>query len=85
MGCGSAGGFSTVSSAGNKVMLVKKAMIIPPPAIWPSSESPRYEVGMNEENPTAVAAAASANGAPALRAALLRAGRSAPYSCRSAR
>ena len=53
-------------------------MIIPAPAIWPSSESPRYEVGINEEKPTAVAAAASAKGTPALPAAVLRAVRRFP-------
>ena len=60
IGCGSPGGFSTVNRAGSRVMLVKNAMIMPQPAIWPSSERPWYEVGRNEENPRAVAAAASA-------------------------
>jgi hypothetical protein len=44
-------------------------MIIPPPAIWPSSESPRYDVGMNEEKPTAVAAAKRQRGAGLARSA----------------
>src|SRR3984893_2303744 len=62
IGRGSAGGFRTISNAGNSVMLIKKAMIIPEPAICPSSERPRYGVGKNDENPMAVAAAASAKG-----------------------
>ena len=78
IGRGSPGGFRTISSAGSSVMLVRKAMIIPEPAICPSSERPRYAVGKNDENPTAVAAPASANGAPAFLAALLSAARRSP-------
>jgi hypothetical protein len=40
IGCGSAGGFRIESSAGRNVMLVRKAMIIPEPAICPSSARP---------------------------------------------
>ena len=73
MECGSPGGFRIASSAGSTVMLLMKAMIMPEPAICPSSERPRYAVGRNEEKPTAVAAAASASGPPTFTAVLCRA------------
>ncbi len=41
IGARSGGGFSTASNAGNNVMLLRKAITIPAPAISPSSESPR--------------------------------------------
>ena len=40
-GSGSPGGLSNFSSAGSSVMLVRNAMIMPMPAICPSSETPR--------------------------------------------
>ena len=80
IGAASAGGFSTAISAGTSVMLVRNATIMPQPAISPSSDRPRYEVGTNEKKPSAVATPASASGPPALRAALSSAGRSAPVS-----
>ena len=41
MECGSPAGLRIASSAGSTVMLARKAMIIPEPAICPSSERPR--------------------------------------------
>lgn len=80
IGRGSAGGFSTQSSAGRSVMLVRNAILMPEPAIWPSSARPRYAVGTKDENPKAVAAAASASGAPTLLAALSKAFLGSPDS-----
>jgi hypothetical protein len=75
IGRASAGGFKTENSAGRSVILVRKAIIIPEPAICPSSARPRYAVGTNDENLAAITAAASARGAPAFLAALIRASR----------
>jgi hypothetical protein len=36
-----AGRLDTLNKAGSRVMLVRNAMIMPQPAIWPSSERPR--------------------------------------------
>ena len=41
IGARSSGGLSIATKAGNNVMLLRKAMTIPAPAISPSSESPR--------------------------------------------
>jgi hypothetical protein len=65
----SPGGLMMRSSDGSTVMLMMKATIIPAPAISPSSEMPRYAVGIKEKKPAAVAAAASVSGAPARSAA----------------
>ena len=78
IGCGSPGGWSTVNSAGSSVIDVRKAMIMPQPAICPSSERPRYAVGTKDANPSAVAAAARAKGTPAFLAALLSPARRSP-------
>ena len=67
--CGSLRGLSTLSRAGNNVMLVRNAISMPKPAIRPSSDSPRYAVGRKARKPAAVASAASVSGAPARRPA----------------
>ncbi len=81
----SAGGLSTVSKAGSRVNVVASAMMMPIPAIRPSSERPRYAVGRNEKNAVAIEAAASRSGVAIPRAVPTSAGSRSRDACRSDR
>ncbi len=66
-GSASAPGRNSQSSAGKKVMVQKKAMNMPAPAMTPSSATPTKGVGAKAKKPQAVAVAASAICPPAWR------------------